>query len=100
MSLYGISFKIRTEVKTILNFRTVIFVTRKELWQIFMKTGKVSDYLNYKNAKDTATPGFPAYDSEEMAQEIAADYINNFGREIPADEEYEDDHQNGRFSDS
>ncbi len=56
-------------------------MNKKELWQIFMKTGKVSDYLNYKNARDEQ--GFPLEDDEEISEEFALDYINNFDTDFP-----------------
>lgn len=73
-------------------------MTKKDYWQIFMKTGKVSDYLNYKNAKEEED-AFPPFD-EEVSDEFAVDFINNFDSDFPALEEYEDVDQNGRFSDS
>ncbi|MGN1418964.1 MAG: hypothetical protein ACI4W6_06525 [Acutalibacteraceae bacterium] len=74
-------------------------MTKKELWQIFMKTGKVSDYLNYKNARDIEN--LTDLEDEEISDEFAQDYINNYDSDFPArGEEYEDVDQNGRFSDS
>ncbi|MGN0468738.1 MAG: hypothetical protein ACI4GY_08455 [Acutalibacteraceae bacterium] len=74
-------------------------MTKKELWQIFMKTGKVSDYLNYKNARDVEN--LTNLEDEEISDEFARDYINNYDSDFPAHgEEYEDVDQNGRFSDS
>lgn len=66
-------------------------MNKKELWQKFMKTGKVTDYLEYKNAKD--------------APDIFDEYVEEFSEELTADpqrkfEEYEDDNQYGRFSDT
>lgn len=66
-------------------------MNKKELWQKFMKTGKVTDYLDYKNAKETPDI-FSEYD-EEASDEFAIDLERDF-------EEYEDDNQYGRFSDS
>ncbi len=48
-------------------------MNKKDLWNIFMKTGKVSDYLNYKKAKDYPLSGFPELE-EETAEEF---YLNN-----------------------
>ncbi|MCM1545154.1 MAG: hypothetical protein NC110_07645 [Ruminococcus sp.] len=45
---------------------------KKSLWRKFMKTGKVSDYLNYKNASQNVD-SLPIYDdefSEEFAEEV------------------------------
>ncbi|MBR2079424.1 MAG: hypothetical protein IJ962_04335 [Clostridia bacterium] len=64
-------------------------MNRKELWNTFMKTGKVSDYLNYKKAKDFPLSDYP---DEETAEEF---YINN-----PDAKEGFYDHQNRRNSDS
>ena len=73
---------------------------KKELWRIFMRTGKVSDYLNYKNARDEkkATPFF----GDEISEEFAEEFVNNFDSDFPAmekrdDIEYSDDY--GDFTD-
>lgn len=47
-------------------------MNKKDLWQVFMKTGKVSDYLNYKNARDTDS--FPIEEEEEFSEELTPDY--------------------------
>lgn len=70
----------------------VILLNKKELWQKFMQTGKVTDYLDYKNAKEVREDVFSQYD-EETSDEFLADLERDF-------EEYEDDNQYGRFSDS
>lgn len=62
-------------------------MNKNELWQIFMKTGKVSDYLNYKNARDEAV--FPVYDDEEFSAEFATDYDDN------SDLDFQDDDMEG-----
>lgn len=67
-------------------------MNKKELWQKFMQTGKVTDYLDYKNAKEVREDVFSQYD-EETSDEFLADLERDF-------EEYEDDNQYGRFSDS
>ena len=46
---------------------------KKELWNIFMKTGKVSDYLRYKNAPSERSNNLDSMDVE-AAEEF---YINN-----------------------
>lgn len=61
-------------------------MNKKELWQVFMKTGKVSDYLNYKNARDSES--FPPYEDEEIAEEFASDDLENSEPVYP--EYYED----------
>ena len=66
-------------------------MNKKELWQKFMKTGKVTDYLDYKNAKESPDI-FDEYDAE-FSNEISPDLERRF-------EEYEDDNQYGRFSDT
>ncbi len=71
-------------------------MNKKELWKIFMKTGKVSDYLNYKNARDnTLTAAFP---DAEFSQEFSQEFINNFDSDFPAVEnrsaaQYSDDYE-------
>lgn len=68
---------------------------KSQLWKKFMQTGKVSDYLNYKNAQS------PFEDDAEISEELAQEYVRNFGREIPDDDEdFYDVDQNGRYSDS
>lgn len=69
---------------------------KRELWKIFMKTGKVSDYLNYKNARDEkkAAPFF----ADEVSEEFAEEFINNFDSDFPAMErrdnaEFTDDYE-------
>ena len=54
-----------------------------------MKTGKVSDYLNYKKAREFPLSDYP---DEETAEEF---YMNN-----PEAKEGFYDSQNGRYSDS
>lgn len=66
-------------------------MNKKDLWQKFMKTGKVSDYLNYKNANEFIDE-LPVYDeefAEEFAEEEQDDYDDeSFGEEN--DHDYED----------
>ena len=64
-------------------------MNKQDLWNTFMKTGKVSDYLNYKKAKDFPLSDFP---EEEAAEEF---YLQN-----PDAREGFYDNQNGRYSDS
>ena len=66
-------------------------MNKKELWQKFVKTGKVTDYLEYKNAKESPDI-FDEYDTE-FSDELSVDLERDF-------EEYEDDNQYGRFSDT
>ena len=61
-------------------------MTKKELWRIFMKTGKVSDFLNYKNASDSE-------DDMEISEEFAQEFITNYDVDFPAAEEYKNDYQ-------
>lgn len=71
-------------------------MNKKELWRIFMKTGRVSDYLNYKNARDSERP--PEHDV--FSEEFAEEFVNNFDGDFPemqksqteisSSEEYED----------
>ena len=66
-------------------------MNKKELWQKSMNTGKVTAYLDYKNAKESPDI-FEEYDAE-FSNEISPDLERRF-------EEYEDDNQYGRFSDT
>ena len=61
-------------------------MTKKELWRIFMKTGRVSDFLNYKNASDSE-------EDLELSEEFAEEFINNYDVDFPAAEEYQNDYQ-------
>lgn len=61
-------------------------MTKKELWQIFMKTGRVSDFLNYKNASDDEA-------DTELTEEFAEEFINNYDNDFPAAEEYKNDYR-------
>lgn len=68
---------------------------KKSLWRKFMKTGKVSDYLNYKNAKSNID-NLPIYDdefSEEFAEEV-------FGAEHDFGEGYDHDYEDGWIGDT
>lgn len=47
-------------------------MTKKELWNIFIKTGSISDYLKYKNAPDTRTELLQGADTE-AADELYSD---------------------------
>lgn len=64
-------------------------MNKKDLWNTFMKTGKVSDYLNYKKAREFPISDYP---DEETAEEF---YMNN-----PHAKEGFYDNQDGRYSDS
>lgn len=64
-------------------YSEVFSMTKKELWDVFLKTGKVSDYLKYKNAPDRR-----AVDLDSMDMEAAEEfYLNN----PHAEEFYNDD---------
>ena len=64
-------------------------MNKKDLWNTFMKTGKVSDYLMYKKAREFPLSDYP---DEETAEEF---YLNN-----PEAKEGFYDSQDGRYSDS
>ncbi len=64
-------------------------MNKKDLWNIFMKTGKVSDYLRYKNAADGHRDSLSAMDME-AAEEI---YFNN-----PHAEEFDYDDFDGWYN--
>ena len=52
-------------------------MTKKELWNKFMKTGRISDYLAYQRAKDL--PPLESAFSDELAEE----FIQNFDIDFP-----------------
>ena len=54
-------------------------MNKKELWRIFMKTGRVSDYLNYKNARDEEQP----LEHDVFSEEFAEEFVNNFDGDFP-----------------
>lgn len=64
-------------------------MNKKDLWNIFMKTGKVSDYLRYKNASDSYNGSLDSMDME-AAEEF---YLNN-----PHAEELEYDDFDGWYN--
>ena len=53
----------------------MVLMTKKELWKIFMKTGKVSDFLNYKNAPDSM-------EDAGLSQEFAEEFRRENGGSI------------------
>lgn len=63
-------------------------MNKRDLWETFMKTGKVSDYLRYKNADKYDPDGYDA----EIAEEFYMDDPNL--------EDFNYDSQDGRYSDS
>lgn len=74
-------------------------MTKKDLWKVFMRTGRVADYLNYKNAPESQDV-YSFLSDEEISEEFAQEFINNYDSDFPLSEAYSDDNQNGRFSDS
>ncbi len=50
-------------------------MTKWELWEVFMRTGRVSDYLKYKKAEER-----PAFDNSE---EIMTEFSQEFFEEYP-----------------
>ncbi len=58
-------------------------MTKKELWNKFMQTGKISDYLNYSRASEFEDEAEDA----EFAEEIS-----------PAKEDLSYDDKDGRYS--
>ena len=74
-------------------------MNKKELWRKFMSSGSVSDYLEYKKARDRELVR-DIFDSE-VSPELAEEFINNFDSDFPAmdrkktnmiyDGEYSDD---------
>lgn len=47
-------------------------MTKRELWEVFIKTGSVSDYLRYKKADDRQL-----YDSEDILTEISEEFSDS-----------------------
>ena len=62
-------------------------MNKHELWENFIRTGKVSDYLKYKNASDYGDDS--AFD-EEFADELFVDDPNL--------EDFNYDTQDGRYN--
>ncbi len=73
-------------------------MNKKDLWRKFMKTGKVADYLNYKNASEY-TDDLPVYD-EEYGMEFLEGIANDIDGQLPFDEEYSDDYEDRWDSDT
>lgn len=65
-------------------------MNKKALWDKFIRTGKVSDYLKYRKAERMAMDDEQT--DYEIAQEIHPD--------CPNGEDYRYDNQNGRYSNS
>lgn len=56
-------------------------MTKKELWQTFLRTGRISDYIAYERAREDA----PAQDIRNMyPQEFAEEFMQNFDSDFPA----------------
>ncbi len=59
-------------------------MTKKELWQTFLRTGRISDYIAYERAREDA----PAQDIRNVyPQEFAEEFIQNFDSDFPAMEQ-------------
>lgn len=63
-------------------------MNKKDLWDKFIRTGKVTDYLDYRKAEKNQT----GYDltEYEIARELHPDFPNG--------EDYKYDNQDGRYS--
>lgn len=71
-------------------------MTKKELWQTFLKTGRVSDYIAYERAREDA----PAQDIRNVyPQEFAEEFIQNFDSDFPAMEQIGADPDAGEIFD-
>ncbi len=70
-------------------YSEVLSMNKKDLWNIFMKTGKVADYLRYKNAADRHLDTLDSMDME-AAEEF---YLNN-----PHAEEFDYDDFDGWYN--
>ena len=64
-------------------------MNKRDLWDIFMKTGKISDYLNYTRAERVP-------DDDDFDYEI----VEEFYSDDPNLEDYNYDSEDGRYSDS
>ena len=61
-------------------------MTKKELWQTFLRTGRISDYIAYERAREDA----PAQDiCNVYPQEFAEEFMQNFDSDFPAMEPLE-----------
>lgn len=50
-------------------------MNKKELWDVFMKTGRVSDYLKYRKAADYPLEQDVSWEEQaEIAEEFLGDY--------------------------
>lgn len=66
-------------------------MNKKSLWNKFLKTGKVSDYLEYQHAETMTADEDIFGDADlELAEEIFP--------ECPNGEDYIYDNENGRYS--
>lgn len=65
-------------------------MNKKSLWDKFIRTGKISDYLSYRRAERFA-------DDDELTEYEIAQEIHP---ECPNGEDYRYDDQNDRYSDS
>lgn len=62
-------------------------MTKKELWQRFIKTGRVSDYLAYTKAQQSA------FQPEAMPQDLSTEFAEAFfDLNAPAQRKDENDH--------
>lgn len=49
-------------------------MNKRELWEVFMKTGRVSDYLKYKKAEER-----PVFDiNEDDMTEFSGEFFDEF----------------------
>ena len=71
-------------------------MNKKELWQTFLRTGRVSDYIAYERAREDA----PAQDIRNVyPQEFAEEFIQNFDSDFPAMEPIEPEPDAGELFD-
>lgn len=57
-------------------------MNKKELWKKFISTGRVSDYIEYKKARDREAVS--ALFDNEVTTEFAEEFISNFDNDFPA----------------
>ena len=62
---------------------------KKNLWEVFMKTGKISDYLNYAKAQ-----------RQQEIEDFSYETVEEFYSDDPNLEDFNYDPEDGRYSDS
>ena len=66
-----------------MTFEEMDAVTKKELWQRFIKTGRVSDYLAYTKAQEQS------FLAPQPGEDLSAEFAQSFF-DVPADAKEKD----------